>query len=376
MRACWREGIVPLLQMHDALECSVKTREQGELIARLGCEAVQLEVPMKVDVKFGKSWGDATHTWEGLKMTSAETIAKALGGRKTGNGWIAQCPLHDDQTPSLSISAGRDGKVLVHCHAGCNQRDVFIAVLRNRGLCGKHKRKDPVADEEDVDARKRGAFALAIWRACGPAEATLVQTYLAARGIDLPLPNALRFHAGLKHPSGDIWPAMVALVTNGVDATPLAIHRTFLARDGSSKARVDPQKMMLGPCRGGVVRLRDFGGAGAADAAGADPSGRPLATRSIIGGVLMVGEGIETCLAAMQATGHPAWAALSTAGLRALDLPEDVRDVIVLADGDAAGEAAARDCAWRWKREGRRVRIARPPQGTDFNDMLMVGAGQ
>ena len=45
--------------------------------------------------------------------------------------------------------------------------------------------------------------------------------------------------------------------------------------------------------------------------------------------------------------------------------------MIVLADGDDAGEAAARDCAWRWKREGRRVRIARPPQGMDFNDMLM-----
>jgi hypothetical protein len=142
---------------------------------------------------------------------------------------------------------------------------------------------------------------------------------------------------------------MVALVTNGVDATPLAIHRTFLARDGGNKAPVDPQKMMLGPCRGGVVRLADAGPAGG----------------------LMVGEGIETCLAAMQATGHPAWAALSTAGLRTLDLPDDVRDVIVLADGDAAGEAAARDCAWRWTRQGRRVRIARPPQGMDFNDMLM-----
>ena len=157
-------------------------------------------------------------------------------------------------------------------------------------------------------------MALAIWHACGPAEATLVQTYLAARGIELPLPDALRFHAGLKHPSGDIWPAMVALVTNGVDATPLAIHRTFLARDGSSKAPVDPQKMMLGPCRGGVVRLGDLRGAGAADAADADPSGRPPA-KSSTGSVLMVGEGIETCLAAMQATGHPAWAALSTTGL-------------------------------------------------------------
>jgi DNA polymerase I-like protein with 3'-5' exonuclease and polymerase domains/RecA-family ATPase len=61
MRACWREGVTPLLQMHDALDCSVTTREQGELVARLACEAVKLEVPMRVDLKFGKSWGDATH---------------------------------------------------------------------------------------------------------------------------------------------------------------------------------------------------------------------------------------------------------------------------------------------------------------------------
>ena len=140
---------------------------------------------------------------------------------------------------------------------------------------------------------------------------------------------------------------MVALVTDGVEGAPLAIHRTYLARDGAGKAPIEPQKMMLGPCRGGVVRL-------------AQP-----------GALLMIGEGIETCLSAMQATGHPAWAALSTSGLRSLDLPRDVRDVIVLADGDEPGEAAARDCARRWKREGRRVRIARPPPGMDFNDMLM-----
>jgi hypothetical protein len=87
--------------------------------------------------------------------------------------------------------------------------------------------------------------------------------------------------------------------------------------------------------------------------------------------VLMIGEGIETCLAAMQETGLPAWAALSTSGLCALDLPKDVRDVIVLADGDDPGEAAARDCALRWKKEGRQVRIARPPKGMDFNDLLL-----
>lgn len=108
--------------------------------------------------------------------------------------------------------------------------------------------------------------------------------------------------------------------------------------------------MMLGPCRGGAVRL-------------ATP-----------GSSLMIGEGLESCLSAAQATGDPAWAALSTSGLRGLDLPDAVRDVVVLADGDDPGEAAARDCALRWKREGRRVRIARPPQGMDFNDLLLVRA--
>jgi hypothetical protein len=141
---------------------------------------------------------------------------------------------------------------------------------------------------------------------------------------------------------------MVALVTHGETGSPIAIHRTFLPHEGGGKAPIDPTKMMLGPCRGGAVRL-----------------GEP-------GAVLMVGEGIETCLAATQATGKAAWAALSTSGLRSLDLPRDVRDLIVLADGDEPGEAAARDCARRWKREGRRVRIARPPHGMDFNDLLVT----
>ena len=64
MRACWREGIVPLLQLHDALECSVSRPEQAERVAQLGREAVQLEVPMQVDLKFGRNWGDAQHTWQ------------------------------------------------------------------------------------------------------------------------------------------------------------------------------------------------------------------------------------------------------------------------------------------------------------------------
>jgi hypothetical protein len=268
---------------------------------------------------------------------------------------MARCPAHDDREPSLSIRDGGDGKALVRCHSGCDQVRV-ISVLRSRGLWGDNgRRQRPFArlaaraaanDPSDRDATGRSTAALAIWRSATPAGGTLVETYLVSRSLHTPPPPTLRFHAGLSHPSGGMWPAMVALVTRGEDGTPLAIHRTFLACDGAGKAPVDPQRMMLGPCCGGVVRL-----------------GEPC-------DVLMVGEGIETSLAAMHATGKPAWAALSTSGLRTLDLPRDARNLIVLADGDEPGEAAALDCARRWNRQGRRVRMARPPRGMDFNDLL------
>jgi DNA polymerase I-like protein with 3'-5' exonuclease and polymerase domains len=67
MRACWQEGIVPLLQMHDALDCSVSSPEQAERVAQLGCEAVKLAVPIRIDLKYGCNWGDATHTWDELQ---------------------------------------------------------------------------------------------------------------------------------------------------------------------------------------------------------------------------------------------------------------------------------------------------------------------
>jgi putative DNA primase/helicase len=286
---------------------------------------------------------------------NAETIAKALGGRKAGGGWAARCPAHDDRTPSLSIRDADDGKVLIRCHAGCGQEQVILT-LRSRGLWTQNgsrrftrlaSRSVARRTEADREDAKRTQAALVIWQSATPARGTLADTYLVSRGLHLSPPPTLRFHAGLRHPSGGIWPAIVALVTRGSEDTPLAIHRTFLARDGGGKAPVDRQKMMLGPCSGGAVRLGE-----ARDA-------------------LMVGEGIETCLAAMQATGRAAWAALSTSGLRSLDLPGSVREVIVLADGDDPGEAAAQECAWRWKREGRRVCIARPPRGMDFNDLVV-----
>jgi putative DNA primase/helicase len=243
--------------------------------------------------------------------------------------------------------------VLVRCHAGCEQERVITA-LRTRGLWTNNSphshptQRSNVQHKPDKDDAKRTEVALTIWKDTKPAGNTVVESYLASRGLHLLPPPTLRFHVGLKHPSGGRWPAMVTLATRAVDDKPVAIHRTFLAQDGMSKAPVEPAKLMLGPCAGAVVRL---GG-----------QGQPL----------LIGEGVETSLSAMQATGHRTWAALSTSGLRGLNLPNGERDIIILADADKAGEAAAKDSARRWVREGRRVRIASPPSGMDFNDMLMA----
>lgn len=89
---------------------------------------------------------------------------------------------------------------------------------------------------------------------------------------------------------------------------------------------------------------------------------------------LGVSEGIENGLSVQQTTGLPVWAALSTSGLSGLVMPSRVRRIVILADGDEPGEKAAQTAAARWCNEGRQVRIARPPRGSDFNDLLLSHA--
>src|SRR4030095_13884447 len=48
--------------------------------------------------------------------------------KKTGDQWLARCPAHDDRTASLAVREGDDGRVLVHCHAGC-ATDAVLAAL-------------------------------------------------------------------------------------------------------------------------------------------------------------------------------------------------------------------------------------------------------
>jgi Protein of unknown function (DUF3987) len=58
------------------------------------------------------------HNSESVSSVS-DVLSKLRGVRKSGSGWSAKCPAHDDQKNSLSVSVGDGGRVLLHCHAGC-----------------------------------------------------------------------------------------------------------------------------------------------------------------------------------------------------------------------------------------------------------------
>lgn len=57
-----------------------------------------------------------------------QLLARLDGVRRAGKGYIARCPAHRDRSPSLSIASGDDGRLLVHCHAGCSIYDVVSAL--------------------------------------------------------------------------------------------------------------------------------------------------------------------------------------------------------------------------------------------------------
>ena len=63
-------------------------------------------------------------------LVSIENFLSRLDGvKETGHGkCVAKCPAHEDRSPSLAITEGDDGRVLIHCFAGCETEDVLSAL--------------------------------------------------------------------------------------------------------------------------------------------------------------------------------------------------------------------------------------------------------
>jgi putative DNA primase/helicase len=289
----------------------------------------------------------------------AAAIAAALGDvRREGHAWRCRCPLHDGR--SLVLRDGGVGRVLATCWGGCDRFNV-LAELRRRGLLDGRSDYMPriISTPCRYDDASRTARVMKIWRNTEPGAGTVVEAYLASRGIALNRwPGSLRFHPRCPRPKDDDGnfltplPAMLALVEH-VEHGPVAVHATYLEPEGAGKAEIGKAKAIFGPVAGSGVR---FGTA-------------------LHGQWLAVAEGIETALSVATACAMPAWAALSAGGIKNLTLPAEATQILVCADHDAngVGERAAHDAAERWLAEGRRVRVAMPPQaGIDFNDVLIA----
>jgi putative DNA primase/helicase len=183
-----------------------------------------------------------------------------------------------------------------------------------------------------------------------------VTLYLKRRGLGgmWPLPACLRYHPALPYwNDGEVigqFPAMLARF-HAADGRCVAIHQTYLTRDGRKADVPSPKKMS--PPSGLLI-----GG------------GIPLA--GPVDRVIGVAEGIETALCAGAASGLPVVASYSAGCMAGYQWPEGVGRLVIFADNDESGtgQAAARKLETRARAAGLAVSVLIPQTpGDDWADV-------
>ncbi len=233
---------------------------------------------------------------------------------------------------------------VAHCHRCKYVENRFDDEVRLRP--GRQIARPPRIEKHEVlsDYWQR------VWNDCRPLSGD-GRAYLEARCCVIPPADGdLRYHPSLKHtPSGTAGPALVALVTDFVTGQPISMHRTWIRADGS-KADLDPPRMLIPDHRkaGGVVRLWPD----------------EAVTRG-----LGIAEGIESALSLAHAF-SPVWACIDAGNMAALPVVAGIDSLLIGADNDTAGIAAARSCSANWMAQGREVSVVLPDRHkTDLNDL-------
>jgi len=254
------------------------------------------------------------------------------------------CPncTRNDREKTLGLTINPDGSGVAHC---------FRCGIVETARKGLHLYK-PVQPSPRVTKHERlSKYGFSIWNDCKPVSG-VAEAYLNVRQCVIPPEDGhLRWHPALKHPSGYVGAAMVALVTDTLTGEPLTLHRTWITPIG--KENVDPPRMLLGnhTSKGGVIRLwsDDFVTTG-----------------------LAVAEGIETALSL--AWGFtPVWATIDAGHLKRLPVIQSVQSLTIAVDQDEAGQDAAYHCAARWLSAGCSVQLTQQ-KANDLNDVLLGAA--
>ena len=292
----------------------------------------------------------------GAKLTTSpalDGLHELPGFRQTGQDqYEARCPGHDDQTPSLSIGIGEDGRILLDCKAGCKTESILDALGLKMGDLFPHNGNGHGAPDH-VPSWQR------IWSETIPLDSTAAEPsrrYFANRGLNLKVfPADVRFHASLEYFNDQQTkvsehPALIFLVRNA-HKVPIGVQRIYLTKDGR-KADVPTPKKALGPISGGAIYLGDYQES------------------------LNVAEGPETALAVWTASGLPTCSTVSAAGMSKFQIPDSIRTVDIWADKDrsGAGQKAADELAGRAHRAGKTVYLRLPgepiPEGVKSRDWL------
>lgn len=296
--------------------------------------------------------------------TLAEHIAHALGQgkeRQNGDGWSTICCCHEDTNPSLSIKDDNSGGVILHCHAGCDALAIKDA-LRARGLLpewqpnqgsgkdyGQYTEAKPHENEQE-------SF---VWKMAKPDD-TNIKRYFSNRSITLDqVPKCLKWGSYTDKKTGEQINQIVCAVSKPGDPSPPAVQRLFIHTEQWTKKG----QKMLGPCSSRGVWFDHKGD-----------------MRS-----LLVGEGVETTLSAVQTTFINGVAALSATNMPLIVVPDETENLFVLVDSDPAqkgmaGQHAAYELAKKFdgSRENRTAYLVTPddtcftakPVKLDFNDLL------
>jgi hypothetical protein len=200
------------------------------------------------------------------------------------------------------------------------------------------------------------------WEQCQPIEpGTVAATYLDRRGCALPpIEGDLRWRPVLfDKATGYSGPALVALVTEPITGASISLHRTWLAADGLGKAPIaKPRRLLKDHRSDGIVRL--------------------WPDDAVTLG-LAIGEGIETCLAAVRYGLTPVWSALTAGNLAAFPVLAGLEGLHIVTDHDEAGMSAMRELGRRYVRSGMSpqsiIVIKSSTPGMDLADELQQGTG-
>jgi hypothetical protein len=303
------------------------------------------------------------------------SIAHALGGEVCGRQVVAPGPNHSRKDRSLSIRRDPDAPdgFLVHSHAGDDWQLCRDYVRCRLGMPAwqpgddRHEQRtirpghiskwdSAIVDAEAEDRLRteddlvRIGRVQAIWEEAISPELTKVDDYFRARAIKLPNELAgtvLRYHPRCpwrneKTGQTDRIPCLIAAFRSIDDDMITAIHRI---RVDQPQRWPKTERKMLGRVHRAAVKLG------------------PATVK------LTIGEGIETCLAALQLGLGPAWALGSVGNISRFPLLDNVDELTILAEPGTDREIQI--CGRRWKQEGRRVLISRSSVGSDHNDILM-----